>query len=143
MKKPRVKQGKAAGAPASAKHRPSAKELANLKPPWQPGQSGNPAGREKGSRNKLQEAFLTDFLELWALHGRSALERVAKNNPVDFVRAAVAILPKQIEVDEEHSLYIIADRPMSVEEWAAEYAIDDSQARLAPPGGATNGAGHL
>ena len=26
--------------------------LANLMPPWKPGESGNPAGRPKGSRDK-------------------------------------------------------------------------------------------
>ena len=29
--------------------------------PWKPGQSGNPAGRQKGSRNKLAEVFLAEY----------------------------------------------------------------------------------
>jgi hypothetical protein len=40
-----------------------------LKPPWQPGQSGNPKGRQKGSRNRLCEQFLQDFYETWQAHG--------------------------------------------------------------------------
>jgi hypothetical protein len=36
-----------------------------LKEPWQPGQSGNPNGRPKGSRNKLGEAFVADLLAVW------------------------------------------------------------------------------
>jgi hypothetical protein len=41
---------------------------------WRKGQSGNPAGRKLGNRNRLSEAFLADLLEVWAEHGRRALE---------------------------------------------------------------------
>ena len=39
------------GEPTRQKHRP-----------WKPGESGNPAGRPKGSRNKLSEEFIADRL---------------------------------------------------------------------------------
>jgi hypothetical protein len=64
---------------------------------FKPGQFGNPAGRPKGSRNRLSEAFLTDFCEVWELHGPTALRKVALKDPATFVRAAVALLPKQHE----------------------------------------------
>jgi len=37
------------------------KRLANLKPPFQPGQSGNPAGRPQGTRNR--STVLKELLE--------------------------------------------------------------------------------
>jgi Family of unknown function (DUF5681) len=61
------------------------------------GQSGNPLGRPKGSRHKLQEWFLAAFCEDFAEHGASVIERVRQTQPSDYLKAAVAILPKQIE----------------------------------------------
>ncbi len=65
---------------------------------WKPGQSGNPKGRPKGSRARFGEAFVSDFLADWEKHGAKALEETRKNDPAAYVRAAVAILPKQLEV---------------------------------------------
>lgn len=63
--------------------------------PWKPGQSGNPAGRPLGSRNRFSEDFLRDFHEMWLALGRPALETMAMMNPAEFVRAAVALVPKE------------------------------------------------
>jgi Family of unknown function (DUF5681) len=64
--------------------------------PWKPGQSGNPAGRPLGSRNRFSEDFLRDFHEMWLALGRPALETMAMMNPAEFVRAAVALVPKEM-----------------------------------------------
>jgi hypothetical protein len=61
------------------------------------GYSGNPAGRPKGSRNKLGEQFIADLYGEWQKSGAEALKTVAKDDPCSFVRIVSAILPKEID----------------------------------------------
>lgn len=72
-----------------------------LKAPWEPGQSGNPAGRPKGSRSKLGEAFLTDLLEDWQANGKAAIQKTREEKPADYVKVVASILPKQVEIKED------------------------------------------
>ena len=71
----------------------------NRAPPWQPGQSGNPAGRPRGSRNRLSESFLCDFHAVWEQEGLEAIRRVARNDPSTFVRVAASLLPHDINLN--------------------------------------------
>src|SRR5215468_2892278 len=65
--------------------------------PWKPGQSGNPKGRPKGSRNKLSEEFFRDLCDAWEAFGKPALETMAMLYPVEFVRLAASLMPKELE----------------------------------------------
>lgn len=64
--------------------------------PFKPGQSGNPNGRPKGSRNKLGESFLSDVLDDWENHGRQAVEKMRKERPHEYVKMIASILPKEL-----------------------------------------------
>ena len=79
---------------------------------WRPGESGNPGGRPKGSRNKLGEDFLSAFSKDFALHGAGVIEIVRCERPHDYLRFAVSILPKQIDGEE--------DRPRCLREYSNE-----------------------
>jgi len=66
---------------------------------WKPGQSGNPAGRPKGSRNSLSELFLADMLAVHQKGGKAAIERVMKEQPAKYLAALCTILPRQYDTE--------------------------------------------
>jgi hypothetical protein len=71
---------------------------AQLKP-WQPGQSGNPKGRPKGSRNKLGEEFLEKLQADFHAHGTVAIETVRTERPHEYLKVIASILPKELNVN--------------------------------------------
>jgi hypothetical protein len=77
------------------------KKHRNLQPAWKPGQSGNPAGRPKGSRSKFNEAFLADFIAAWEQLGPEALTRTAAESPGVFVRVAASLLPRHFKMEHD------------------------------------------
>lgn len=71
----------------------------NLKP-WKPGQSGNPKGRPKGSRDEFNEAFVKALRDEWDKRGAKALSELTAS---ELARIGVQVLSKESKVDVEHS----------------------------------------
>lgn len=70
---------------------------------WQfkPGQpSANPAGRPKGSRNKLSELFISEMCADFMENGTDVIKRVRTEDPSAYAKIIASILPKQVEVSE-------------------------------------------
>lgn len=70
--------------------------LDNLKK-FEPGKSGNPGGKPKHARNRLQGNFLNALADDFDTHGKKAIERAREEDPMGYVKAIAALMPKQVE----------------------------------------------
>jgi hypothetical protein len=67
--------------------------------PFKPGQSGNPKGRPKGSRNKLGEDFLSALQADFEKHGSETIVKVREERPHEYLKVIAGILPKELNVN--------------------------------------------
>jgi hypothetical protein len=65
---------------------------------WKPGTSGNPAGRPKGSRNKLSEDFVAALYNDFQEHGSAAIAACRAEKPDVYVRVIASLLPKDVNL---------------------------------------------
>ena len=74
-----------------------------------PGSVLNPKGRPKSARSKLSESFLVDLHDVFLEKGKAAIEEVCKDKPAEFLRVIAAVLPKQLEAeDDDGNVYGVA-----------------------------------
>lgn len=62
-----------------------------------PGESGNPGGKPKAARNRLQGAFLNALADDFDKNGKDAIVRAREEDPMGYVKAVAALMPKQVE----------------------------------------------
>ncbi len=69
--------------------------------PWlfKPGQSGNPAGRPLGARNRLAETFLEDLYRDWQEHGAQTIETVRANDPGAYLKIVAGLIPREMQLN--------------------------------------------
>ena len=78
---------------------PTAPQQRVIGRPFQPGQSGNPAGRVKGSRNRLADSFISDLRDIWEAHGIQALEKCAIEQPEVLIKVVAGLMPRDLNIN--------------------------------------------
>jgi hypothetical protein len=68
---------------------------------FQAGNIANPGGKPKNARNKLQGAFLRDLVAHYEDKGKRAIERFADEDPGGYIKAIVALMPKELTITRE------------------------------------------
>jgi uncharacterized protein DUF5681 len=71
---------------------------------WQPGQSGNPVGRVRGSRNKLSEEVICALLRDFREHGQKAIAKVRRTQPAAYLKVLALLVPREHKVEYSNSL---------------------------------------
>lgn len=64
---------------------------------FKPGQSGNPGGKPRGSRNRLTTKFLFELCADFEAHGAQAIIDARTSDPLGYVKLVGSLLPKQVE----------------------------------------------
>jgi Family of unknown function (DUF5681) len=76
---------------------------------WQPGRSGNPAGRTRGSRNKLSEAVICALYRDFSKHGEKAIAKVRRDQPGVYLKVLALLIPRQDKLEHTNTIKTMTD----------------------------------
>jgi hypothetical protein len=83
--------------------------------------SGQPktpgSGRQKGTRNKLSEAFIRDLHDEWERSGPAALKILAVENPAALAAIVAKVIPQAFDSDAPAVLHIVTGVPRAGENY--------------------------
>ena len=79
---------------------------------WQPGQSGNPAGRTRGSRNALSEEVICALLRDFRQHGQEAVARVRRTQPAAYLKILALLVPREHKVEHSNVIKDLTDEQL-------------------------------
>jgi hypothetical protein len=97
---------------------------------WQPGVSGNPAGRLRGSRNALSEEVICALLRDFRQHGQKAVARVRRTQPAAYLKILALLVPREHRVQHSNPIKDLTDEQL---EAAIEYIKTSLEAQAGDP----------
>ena len=97
---------------------------------WQPGVSGNPAGRLRGSRNKLSEEVICALLRDFRKHGEKAIAKVRREQPGVYLRCLTLLIPREHKVEHSNVIKSLSDEEL---EAMIEYLKTSLEAQAGAP----------
>ena len=80
---------------------------------WQPGQSGNPVGRLRGSRNKLSEEVICALLRDFREHGQKAIAKVRRDQPGIYLKVLALLIPRQDRLEHTNTIKTMTDEELA------------------------------
>jgi hypothetical protein len=95
---------------------------------FKPGQSGNPAGRTPGSRNKLDELFVEALYKDFKEGGVEAIRACRTEKPDVYLKVIAQVVPKQVDLNADKSVADLADGLHAVAEFLGSFAAEASRA---------------
>src|SRR5215469_5147569 len=73
---------------------------------------GNPAGRERGSRNRLSEEVICALLRDFRQHGQKAVARVRQTQPAAYLKILALLCPREHKVEHSNLIKELSDEQL-------------------------------
>jgi hypothetical protein len=97
---------------------------------WKPGESGNLAGRVRGSRNRLSEEVICALLRDFRKHGEKAVAQVRRDQPGVYLKVLALLIPREHKVQHSNPIKDLTDEEL---ETMIEYIKTSLEAQAGGP----------